>query len=253
MAKKAKKAASQPTIMDQLSSYQPAWNEKPEGEEDKNAGGADTGLVERIAKMEAELDAARRQQAYQGFTASPQASPAERKAPVEVKFDDLPDPISDTKAYTAELVKRINAANDAKLEAQRSEFAAKQEQSQLANQVWEGFKKAQPEWAKHDMLVQAAATRVSQDMQGRGVDMVKLLRQQPDLFYGEVAGLLNKQYPSLKGGEEDDGDDEGTEENRTTGVFGGTPGRQKSEGPAPEEGSSMLKDLAEIRYKAGVR
>lgn len=252
MAKKAKSKS----VIEQLQDYNPPWVDS-EAEEKKDAD-ANEGLVARLAKVEAELAEARRQQAYQGFTnAAPTATSAAQQPskPAEIDLSNLPDPVSNPTEYAAELIKRQQAAVDARLAAERTAMAQANEQANLAQKVWDGFKSAQPSWAKHELLVQAVASKVSNDMAGRGVDVVRVLKQQPDLFYSEVTGMLEKQYPQLKVEKEDDGDDDG-DTHRTAGVFGGTPGKAGNSlesGANPDDNEAFLRSLAEVRYKAGVR
>lgn len=252
MAKK-KAATGQKSIMEQLQEYRPPWEEPAEEKKDADPN---AGLLERLAKLEGELAESRRQQAFQGFASSTQTTQAKvepKRDSFEVDLKGLPDPVSHPDKYSEEYAKRIQAAVDRRMDAERSAMAQQQERAGLAQRVWDGFKAAQPDWAKHELLVQAAAGKISNDMAAKGVDMEKLLKQQPDLFYGEVTSLLEKQYPQLKG-EKSEEDDDTT--HRTAGVFGGTPGKASGGDEPPssmEDNEAFLRSLAEVRYKSGVR
>lgn len=256
MAKKAK--ATQQSVMEQLAAYQPPWleaEEKPDDKPDPNAG-----LVERLAKVEKDLEDARRQQIYQGFAAPAPvstANPAPGKVSTEPDLTKMPDPWTHPAEYAQELLKRERAANEAKVAQERQAAAAAQEQSQLASNFMAGFKKAQPAWADQELLVGAITAQVANDFRARGVDVVKLAKAQPELLYGEVAGMLEKQYPQLKKTQEGDEAPAGGEDaNRTAGVFGGTPGKKSAdEGllSVEDDNQQFLRGLAVERYKAGIR
>lgn len=256
MAKKAKNKA-EPSVMDQLAAYQPPWLEVEEKKDDKPDPNA--GLLERIAKLEQDREESRRQQIYQGFAAAAPVATATAgvKVSTEPDLSKLPDPVTHPAEYTQELVKRVRAADQAKLEAERAQQAQAAEQAQLATNFMAGFKKAQPAWADQELLVNAITAQVANDFRARGVDVVKLAKAQPELLYGEVAGMLEKQYPQLKKPQEgDEGGEGGDDTNRTAGVFGGTPGTKGADEGLPsaeDDNQQFLRGLAVERYKAGIR
>ena len=121
-------------------------------------------------------------------------------------------------------------------------------------QLWNGFKAAHPGWEDHQEVVGAVAAQVNQGLLAKKVDVVALMQQQPDLFYKEVAGVLDKKYSALKKGDEDE--DDGDE--APAQVFGGQPGKGNGVLAAAGQGveaenKAWLRELGEIRHKAGVR
>lgn len=251
----AKKAKATPNVLEQLAAYSPPWEEPEEKKEDK--GGPDANLVERLGKIEAQLEAANRERLYTNFQSAPAVrEPAQKQAAsTEINLDNLPDPVTHTKEHSAELAKRISAVHDAKLAALQAEQAVTHDRESLVNSLWEGFKKSQPEWAEHELLVEAAAGRVSQSMQHRGVNVVALMKANPEAFFGEIAGMLDKQYPQLKkaGGAQEEAE-EGEE--GPAQVFGGTPGKQsgKTDSPSVEdENMAWLREVTEMQYKKGLK
>lgn len=264
MAKKAAKQA--PSVMQQLQAYAPPWEDDPadkvEAEKDEAKAQVQS-LTEQLAKMQAQIDGYARQDAYRSFQSAPAVTQGQQSvgqvAPKNLDLKGLPDPLTEPDKWQGEMQRRVEdfvAQQQAQLKAEQM---ASQEQTKLANDLWGGFKKAQPDWAEHEMLVEAAAGRVSQSLLSRGVNVVQLMKQQPDLFYSEVAGMLEKQYPNLKGKAGAD-EDEG-EETEPAVVFGGQAGGKggslasdvAAAQSVEQSNKEWLRELGEARVKSGLR
>lgn len=263
MAKKVKKEAG---VMEQLAAYSPPWNDPDE--EDKKGPTADDqvkSLTEQLAKMQAKIDGFERKDAFRSFQAGPAPTTTNQEPVKAVKkgldFNGLPDPVSDTEKWQGELQRRVADYVEYRTTEVQQQAAAMNEQVALANNLWGGFQKAHPEWAEQEMLVEAAAGRVTQSLAGRGVNVAQLVKQQPEIFYSEVAGMLEKQFPQLKGkaGEETDGGDE--EEETGAVVFGGQAGGKagslagelSSAASNDEANRAWVREIGEARLKAGLR
>ncbi len=255
MAKKAKKAA---TVMEELQNYSPPW----EDDEPKGPGTDEQvkSLTEQLTKMQAQLDARNREDAYRSFQSAPGLPAPGQKAaePAKAGLDlkGLPDPINETDKWQGELQARVTNYVESQRQAQIAEQQVQQEQASLVGNLWAGFQKAHPDWAQHEMLVEAAANRVSTSLAGRGVNVVQLMKQQPELYYAELAGMLDKQYPQLKGAKEEE---EEAEEGPAQ-VFGGQPGGKgglaaetASAQSMEEQNKAWLREMGEFRVKAGLR
>lgn len=258
MAKKAVK--KQPSVMEQIAAAAPPWYDEPEGD-DKTKGADEQvkSLTAQLAAMQAKMEGMERQNAYSSFQSAPGVAQAQQKAvdPAKTVLDlkGLPDPVTKTEEYNAALMERMNQVLDARDQVRAAEVAVREEQVALQQNLWNGFKSAHPEWAEQEMLVGAAAGRVSQELLGRGVNVVQLMKQQPDLFYKEVAGVLDKQFPTLKkGAAEEEGEDEDGPAEVFGGQAGGRGGSLTGAGQALEdENKAWMKELGDWKVKAGLR
>lgn len=255
MAKKAVKKAG--GVLEQLAAYSPPWEDDDEDKGKKDEPSI-TDLMQKFNAQQAELESLKRERAFNSFQSAPvvpQAGQGGGQAPVKnvVDLKGLPDPVSETDKWQGELASRVNAAMDAREQAIRVETAAQAEQERLGNNLWDGFKKAHPEWAEHQMAVAAAAQQVNQGLINKKVDVVSLMQQQPDLFYKEIVEVLDKNFAPLKGKK----DEEETEEEGPAQVFGGSPGKA---GGLLEAGQDMeqdnkawMREMGEWRVKTGLR
>lgn len=259
MAKKAKAKAATPSVMDQLAAYQPPWEDPAPEQGVGDQGEQVKSLTEQLAKMQAQLDGYARQDAYRSFQGAPAPAPTHQGVAPQGKkkldLTGLPDPVAETEKWQGELTKRMNEVVDAREADIRNEQATRQEQTDLANNLWNGFKEAHPDWADQQRVVGAVAGEVSQSLKARGINVVQLMQQQPALFYKEIVGVLDKEYPQLKkdGGDEDDDGEEGDAQ-----VFGGQVGGkggsfQKVAASIEDDNKAWLKELGDARNKVGLR
>jgi hypothetical protein len=204
-----------------------------------------------------------------------QPAPQRAEPPKEITLDlsNMPDPVTHTAEYQAELARRTNAVISAKTEMLRQQVTSEREEVNTAERLWQEFSTKHPEWVPHKDLVSMMATKVAQSAQARGIDPKRYLAGSADLFFNDlISGLKNAGYDRLLDtdeGEEEELEvaavprrqsapaqgpqDEDEDLDRTDGIFGGqeSGGKPSPQGQQKPGKGGMFEDLQQIQVRTG--
>jgi hypothetical protein len=264
--KAAQRAAPQvaESIFDHFEQHGRSLGGEPNPQPQDAAQGPDT------AELLRRLDALEQQNTELRRTALLSAEPPLREAaivdPAKAVLDlkGLPDPVDKPTEYNTELATRINAVVDQRVHAVQQGQQSAVEQAAAADRLWQGFVTKHPEWADYPDLVGTVAKNVVDDATKRGIDPQKYLFVTSDLYFDDVAKVLDEKYGALV----EDADEPAGQEpaqraqttgqepgpDRTAGIWGGPEsGNRPSSGAAPQAGpGDMFKDLTDVQKRMGL-
>ncbi len=230
-----------------------------QGEEEKAAGAPqsqDTVLAElraQIAGMQSALEQTKRENMAL-MTQAPVAQPQLR--PTDVKLDDLPDPVSDPKAYGEALVARTRQSIINEQHNQNLQNAAGAASERDLQNLWQDFVEGHPDYAD-ETKVRFIAQELAQKAAQRKRDVNKYMFVTTETFFSDVTKLYDKTFgaPKKDGvvAEEDDDNGSVLDDNRTAGIPGGGPSG-RSAAPIDEDklaGKSMFEGVKSWQQKNG--
>ena len=194
--------------------------------------------------------------------AAPPRSPDPPVKPVEPKFDisteGLPDPVTEPEKYAKALNERIAAAVKDGVKGmaaqERAASASTTDRDAKVGKMWDAFAGEYPDIAKHQEIVEIAATKVARRAQELGVDLDRYMFTGRKQFFKDVANEVKTTYGKFLEDDPEKGDGDGDEEgpDRTEGIFGGlVPAGKGRKGPSEEESGDMVKDIHELQKKSG--
>lgn len=180
-----------------------------------------------------------------------------------VDLKGLPDPVIDPEGHEKALSERIskaisdNIAHDRR--ARDAENRASSTQASRTENLWERFGDKYEDLAEDPDIVELAATKAAKAAEAKGMDLQRYIFGAGDTFLDDVAtrvrGLRSKMgldaddEPGGVGGASDE--DEGEEEVRTQGIFGGVESGGKPAPGAKPPGGTMIDDLQAIQRRTG--
>ena len=231
-----------------------------QGEEDKAAGAPqsqDTVLAElraQIAGMQSALEQTKRENMAL-MTQAPVAQPQFK--PTEVKLDDLPDPVSDPKAYGEALVARTRQSIINEQHNQNLQNAAGAASERDLQNLWQDFVEGHPDYAD-ETKVRFIAQELAQKAAQRKRDVNKYMFVTTETFFSDVTKLYDKTFGAPKAAGVEVEPDEGSlldaDEGRTAGIPGGGPSSKSAAQPnedAMAQGKSMFDGLKSWQLKNG--
>jgi hypothetical protein len=226
------------------------WRDDPEDTRDSSQT-RDTGQSDAVAALQrqiAELEAGRKQDQRNLTALMSQPNYTQRpQFQTELDTKGLPDPIQEPDAYAREMTRRMNLAIEGRAQAQQYEASQQQAQSRKVNALWEEFQEKYPDYSDKYEQVEFAARKVAEKAAAKGLDVNKYMFGTSSLFMEDVAGELEKIFPS-KSTETEEGDT--SEDDASIGIFGGTASGGKPVA-APESETDMFDDLKEWQLKTG--
>lgn len=140
--------------------------------------------------------------------------------PTAVDLENLPDPVTDAKAYAAELLKRSDAVLQTRQRAEQWQQEQRSAMQSRIDNVWEQFSQAYPQYAGNTDLVEAASTKAVAQAKQSGIDPTKYMFGATPQFFADTVKILNNW--GIKGEAEAAGDEtEPKPALRTGGIPGG--------------------------------
>lgn len=149
----------------------------------------------------------------------------QRAADVQIDMTGLPSPTESpesAEAYAREIARRVNAAQEARLQAEREATSTRDQRTRQVEGVMDAFKAKHPSLAKDREVVEMFATRLLTQAQQKGMDPNKYMFNATDDFVEDLAASMKK----VGLGASDETEDE--EEEETVGRTAGIPGGQES-------------------------
>jgi hypothetical protein len=230
------------------------WMETPEEKAEtakaSAAPAADLAALQaQIAKLSGDLDQQR--QTNMALMAQPlvQAAPATPK----MDMTNLPDPTLDPEAYAREVANRTTAYIGAVEQVRQAQSAGAAQSNQRVEALWEDFNAKYPQYAEHADRVEFAATKIAQRAAARGLDVNKYIFGASGVFMADVAAEMDKTFGKP---EVEDPDDDGADDGRTGGIFGGNesggkPTKVDEPNRAGFQPNSMFGDIQQWQAKSG--
>ena len=266
----AKKKANE--LNPEIQAMFPPIGREPDATDDSSDNGT-VGLEDRLAALEAEIQAERRRnsdlnrQLISQLGAPRASQPAPTAAKPVFDFNDLPDPVSDREGFFKKLSERVesgvNAATlqtSSRLEQERASAGALAEGFDA---LWGEFGDEYPELAKFEELVEVQTKKILQTAQKRGISPDQYAFADPDAFKAEVADAVRKRVDALGLTEEDDEDEEPTPRRLRvkpradgstagTGGKGGGPRAVAAKGKKADDFPSFDQQLKDVQKKMGL-
>jgi len=170
--------------------------------------------------------------------------------PAAVDLEGLPDPVTDPKAYAAEIVKRGDAVLSARAAEQNWQAEQQRTMQERVDDIWKQFGEAYPAYAGKTDLVEAAATKAVAAARRQGVDPNKYMFAATPQFFADTVKTLEGW--GIKAEVEEKDDD--TPALRTSGIPGGIESSGKlTQGKDPDEEKipSLMDELRGWKEKTG--
>lgn len=226
--------------------------EEEEQEELEAQGGEGEGEGEEAPDEPSEIDALKAHMESQFSSFQRTLSQLIQKAPGDetpaIDFSDLPDPVTDAKAFNAALGERVNKALTTSQQA-----AAQADQAAKVNALWEGFKTEYADLAPKELLARSAAAAELEDARARGLDSLDWAVNNPVEFRKKVADRMRKELGVAAPAGDTRTPKPGTKPaNRTGGVSGGSKGAGTSGGKKPEKPAGFLDQMKKSQLDAGL-
>jgi hypothetical protein len=265
----AKKKATE--LNPEVQAMFPPIGREVEPQDDDNDG--DTGLENRLAALEAEIQAERRRnsdlnrQLISQLGARPAANPAPAAPRPVFDFNDLPDPVSDREGFFKKLSERVESGvTAATLQTVSRAEAERGQQGALVegfDTLWNEFGQEYPELAQFEELVEVQTKKILQTAKKRGIEPDQYAFADPDAFKAEVADAVRKRADELGLTGDDEDDDEPAPrrlavkrrvEGSTagTGGKGGGPRATPSKGKKADDYPTFDQQLKDAQRKLGI-
>jgi len=183
-------------------------------------------LLGKLNAMQEQLDAEQRARAQSSSMRTNVSAPIQVGTAPELSLENLPDPVTDSKAYAAELIKRGREHDRAmqNWEEQRKQAASPQPMGD-PDALWQDFSDAYPAYVEDEDLINVATVKAAKRLTQRGVDITKYMYANSDLFFKDIV----REYEKTFGKPKDDNDD--------------IDGREQLERPAPQRATSRASDV----------
>lgn len=176
----------------------------------------------------------------------------ERKAP-QLDLKGLPDPSVDPEGYARGVLERTQQVVTAQVQDYTTSQRGELDRQKAADDLWARFAKTHEEYAEDQEKVEFAAQKVAGEAKSRGMDLQRyMFGPGSEQFMSDVARKMDEVFGKPGGGKDPDEEDEGSDEGRSTSIFGGieSGGRPGARG-RQEDAGDMLKDLREMQRKTG--
>lgn len=244
-------------------------SQEGENQNQSGQGNQDQSMAELKARLEAleRQNTTLQQMAFQRQQGGgQQAQEPSQPSPPELDLSDLPNPADSPEEYNRKLNEKLTDFNRKNQEFVQAQTQAAQQASQSSDQhtqraaaLWEDFRKKHPGLAQNETIVGAAAEKVAQRLNQRGVDVNQYMTAAEDQFFDEVVNEARSLFPNevqaLESGGQQTGEKSQDDPQRTAGI----PGGQESGGgtsaggqPANEELGSLAEDLTKEQEKMGL-
>lgn len=225
-------------------------------------------LQAKLTEVNARLDQQERDRAMSDSRSDPRPVQQDIGQAPALNLDGLPDPVTDVKAFAAEMYKRTETHRQAMQawETKRQQAIAPPTYGD-PEALWEDFTSANPTYAEDESGIRFATSEVAARLAKRRVDVAKYMYTKSDLFFQDVIKEYDKRFGAPETNEEDvdqqhderavqerrvqhtrhddDGDD-----GRTAGILSGSENavRPGPKGPPPGD---LIKDLQDIQRRSG--
>lgn len=251
------------SIFDALNRVDPNGNPVTK-EKVANTGPTIEDLQRQLSAMNERVEAAER---IQTVITAPAHIPEVPKEPT-FNLDNLPDPVSDPKAYTKQMAARQAAYSRQLNDYYQEQNNVKAKTQGTYQQLWTDFASQYGEYADDQEGVEFATNKVRNTLIKRGVDVDKYMFSNPEKFFKEITKTYDARFgqpgeddepvreepvqrrrqPAQRQAVDRDGDELPI---RTGGIFGGIDGGSGGRAPAQPQAGDMLKDLRDIQIKTG--
>lgn len=171
--------------------------------------------------------------------------------PATVDLENLPDPVTDPKAYAEAIVSRGDAVLRARQQEQDWDRGQKASLQERVDGVWDQFSKAYPAYAGKTDLIEAAATKAVSAARAQGIDPNKYMFSATPQFFADTVKTLEGWGIKNEAAEEEQ---DTTPATRTSGIPGGLESSGKlTQGKDPDEERipSLMDELKDWKLKTG--
>jgi hypothetical protein len=219
-------------------------------------------LLKQVTEMRAQMESLQSQN-FALLTPAPQVQQVEPPKPVT--FDGLPDPTLDPAGYANAVLQRVNTQQQQQQQYQASQQQVGAQREQQLNSLWEDFADQYGDIAEDTKGVEFAVRQVRENAQRRRIDIDRYMFSTPDRFIRDVANEYESIFGNREPEEEPRGpgrprkvarkqleDDNGGDDGRTGGIFGGSGGENAPQSGRQQTGNTdMIRDLQELQRRSG--
>lgn len=231
-------------------------------------------LMARLNAQQEQIERFERSTAMATSYVQPQTQIA-REQPKEptLNLEDLPDPVTDAKAYAGAIAQRTIAYQQAMGNYTKVKETANQP-AKLGDPdaLWEDFTEQHPEYVEDDSRIKFATAEVVAKLAKRGVDVQKFMYTHSDQMFKHITDQYDKTFGSPLEQEEDSAgedtrfqeqrtaprrpsraqarDDDDGDDGRSESIMGGGDRPGVRQGPKGKE-RGLIDDLQDIQRKTG--